>query len=97
MYAVLQCYKLNSTDCAELQQLAESWGPMLRRLPGFVTYYWVATSTTTGVAFCTFEDQASATAALAHMSNLGPAWITGQLDAAETLAGAITVYANAGL
>jgi hypothetical protein len=98
MYAVVQCYKLNPTDCAELrQQLADTWAPLLRRLPGFVSYYWVDTSTTSGVAFCTFEDQESATAALADLTNFGPAWIIGQLNPAETLAGAITVYANAGL
>ena len=98
MYAVLQRYTFNPDDHAALQQqIADVWVPLLRQLPGFVACYWLDSGAATAVAFCTFEDQASATAALTHMPSLGPASIAGLIGTAEMQSGAIAVYANAGL
>ncbi|MFD9100326.1 hypothetical protein [Streptomyces virginiae] len=60
MYAVIRRYE-GVTDPAEAGRLVdEGFVPILRRVPGFVAYYWVDAGDGVMVSTSVFEDQAGA-------------------------------------
>jgi hypothetical protein len=98
MYAVLRGYAFDPASSAELKrQMTDECVPLLRHQPGFVACYWLDSGAGAGAWLCAFEDQASAAAALALLADSIPAQLATLAGAPEVLAGAVTVYANAGL
>ena len=98
MYAVLQGYAFDPASSAELKrQITDECVPLLRRMPGFVACYWLDSGTGAGAWLCAFEDQGSAAAALALLADRIPARLAALAGGPEVLAGAVAVYANAGL
>ncbi|MFJ9942876.1 hypothetical protein [Streptomyces erythrochromogenes] len=60
MYAVIRRYE-GVTDPAEAGRLVdEGFVPLLRRVPGFVAYYWVDAGGGVMVSTSVFEDRAGA-------------------------------------
>ncbi|MFI1655510.1 antibiotic biosynthesis monooxygenase [Streptomyces sp. NPDC020472] len=60
MYAVIRRYE-GVTDSAEAgRQVAEGFVPLLRRVPGFVAYYWVDAGDGVMVSTSVFEDRSGA-------------------------------------
>ncbi|GGP98208.1 hypothetical protein GCM10010215_24820 [Streptomyces virginiae] len=60
MYAVIRRYE-GVTDPAEAGRLVdEGFVPILRRVPGFVSYYWVDAGDGVMVSTSVFEDRAGA-------------------------------------
>ncbi|MET9639092.1 hypothetical protein ABZY83_22280 [Streptomyces virginiae] len=60
MYAVIRRYE-GVTDPAEAGRLVdEGFLPILRRVPGFVAYYWVDAGDGVMVSTSVFEDRAGA-------------------------------------
>ncbi|MEW2588222.1 hypothetical protein [Streptomyces virginiae] len=60
MYAVIRRYE-GVTDPAEAGRLVdEGFVPILRRVPGFVAYYWVDAGGGVMVSTSVFEDRAGA-------------------------------------
>ena len=95
MYAVLQRYTFDPASSAELNRLIEeACLPLLRRMPGFVAYSWLDSGSGAGASLWAFEDQPSAAAALASITNQR---LTALAGPPEVLAGAVRVYGNAGL
>lgn len=98
MYAVMQWYTFDPASSTELnRQIEDGCVPLLRHLPGFVACYWLDSGAGAGASLCAFEDQASASAALALVAKSGPARLAALVGQPEVLAGAVTVFANAGL
>ncbi|MGW6356253.1 hypothetical protein ACWFR5_13830 [Streptomyces sp. NPDC055092] len=60
MYAVIRRYE-GVTDSAEAgRRVDEGFVPLLRRVPGFVAYYWVDAGDGVMVSTSVFEDQSGA-------------------------------------
>ncbi|MFE5299957.1 hypothetical protein [Streptomyces sp. NPDC056632] len=60
MYAVIRRYE-GVTDAAEAGRLVdEGFVPLLRKVPGFVAYYWVDAGDGVMLSTSVFEDQAGA-------------------------------------
>ncbi|MFF8381657.1 hypothetical protein ACF07V_36815 [Streptomyces sp. NPDC015661] len=60
MYAVIRRYE-GVTDSAEAgRRVDEGFVPLLRRVPGFVAYYWVDAGDGVMVSTSVFEDQTGA-------------------------------------
>ncbi|MEU4094875.1 antibiotic biosynthesis monooxygenase [Streptomyces sp. NPDC026673] len=60
MYAVVRRYE-GVTDSAEAGRLvAEGFVPLLRQVPGFVSYYWVDAGDRVMLSTSVYEDQAGA-------------------------------------
>ncbi|WP_030271640.1 hypothetical protein [Streptomyces sp. NRRL B-24484] len=60
MYAAVRRYE-GVTDPAEAgRRVAEGFVPLLRRVPGFVAYYWVDAGNGVMVSTSVFEDRAGA-------------------------------------
>lgn len=60
MYAVIRRYE-GVTDSAEAgRRVDEGFVPLLRRVPGFVAYYWVDAGGGVMVSTSVFEDQSGA-------------------------------------
>lgn len=60
MYAVIRRYE-GVTDSAEAgRRVDEGFVPLLRRVPGFVSYYWVDAGDGVMVSTSVFEDQTGA-------------------------------------
>lgn len=60
MYATVRRYE-GVTDPAEAgRRVNEGFVPLLRRVPGFVAYYWVDAGDRVMVSTSVFEDQAGA-------------------------------------
>lgn len=60
MYAVVRRYE-GVTDPAEAgRRVEEGFVPLLRQVPGFVTYYWVNAGGGVMLSTSVFEDQAGA-------------------------------------
>ena len=98
MYAVLQWYTFDPATSGELsRQISDACVPLLRQAAGFVAYYWLDRGAGVGASLCAFADKASAAAALALVADRGPACLAALPSAHDMLAGAVEVYANAGL
>ncbi|MEU7697544.1 hypothetical protein [Streptomyces sp. NPDC039028] len=60
MYAVMRRYE-GVTDAAEAgRRVDEGFVPLVRRVPGFVAYYWVDAGDGVMVSTSVFEDRAGA-------------------------------------
>ncbi|MFJ5833585.1 hypothetical protein [Streptomyces sp. NPDC093089] len=60
MYAVIRRYE-GVTDAAEAgRRVDEGFVPLLRRVPGFVAYYWVDAGDGVMLSTSVFEDRAGA-------------------------------------
>jgi hypothetical protein len=58
MYAVIRRYQFDQSASEELdRQIREILVPLLRDLPGFVTYYWLNTGAGSGASLSVFESR----------------------------------------
>ncbi|THA86371.1 hypothetical protein [Streptomyces sp. A0592] len=69
MYAVIRRYE-GVTDPGEAGRLVdEGFVPLLRRVPGFVAYYWVDAGDGVMVSTSVFEDRAGADASVGRAAD----------------------------
>jgi hypothetical protein len=58
MYAVIRRYQFDQSASEELdRQIREILVPLLKDLPGFVTYYWLNTGEGSGASLSVFESR----------------------------------------
>ncbi len=59
MYAVVRQYQFDSNDTEEIdRKVQEILVPQLKKLSGFVDYYWIDTGKGTGASMTIFKDEA---------------------------------------
>jgi quinol monooxygenase YgiN len=59
MLAAIRKYRFNSSASAEIaKHIQEGLVPLLRKTPGFVSYYWVVSADGYGTSISVFESQA---------------------------------------
>ena len=61
MFGVIRHYHFDKKDSAEADRLIrEQFVPIMKRTPGFVSYYWLDTGNGEGASFGLFRDKAGA-------------------------------------
>ncbi len=61
MYAVIRHYHFKKEDSKKIDKIVqESLVPMLKKVPGFVRYYWLDTGKGKGPSISVFNDKAGA-------------------------------------
>ena len=61
MYAAIRHYHFKKEEGEKLDQMVqELLMPLLKKVPGFVNYYWVDTGEGEGASLSVFEDKAGA-------------------------------------
>jgi hypothetical protein len=61
MYAVIRHYHFKKEDSKKIDKIVqESLVPMLKKVPGFVRYYWLDTGKGEGASLSVFNDKAGA-------------------------------------
>jgi len=61
MFAVIRHYHFDKKDTAEVDRLInDGFVPIIRKAPGFVSYYWLDTGDGEGASFSVFNDKTGA-------------------------------------
>ena len=77
MYAVIRRYHFDLNNGAEIdRQVREGFVPIIKKVKGFVRYYWLDTGTGEGASISIFQDKAGAD----HSILLAPNYIRDHLS-----------------
>ncbi|MCC6073872.1 hypothetical protein ACFPTX_19045 [Pseudomonas sp. GCM10022188] len=61
MYAVIRKYQFDQGLNEDLdRKIQEAFVPLIKKVPGFVAYYWLNNGNGTGASFSVFQDKAGA-------------------------------------
>jgi len=65
MYAVIRKYQFDGRDGEEVdRKVREVFVPLVKKVPGFVAYYWLDSGDGTGASLTVFQDKAGADASV---------------------------------
>ena len=95
MYAVIRRYQFDQSASEELDRnLREHFVPLLKEMPGFVTYYWLNSGAGSGASLSVFEGQAGAEASIRAAANFVQQHLSGlTMSKPEIMEGEVQAHA----
>lgn len=98
MFAAVRQYSYDPQHAGEINKLVrEGIVPSLRRLPGFVAYYWMDTGEGAGAAWIVFESERDAAEPPCGAFEVFQTRLSGLLGKANVTEGRVVAFTNAGL
>lgn len=93
MFAVARRYRFDPRSAQEIgRRIQEGFVPLIRKVPGFVAYYWFETGPGAGTSLTVFEDQARAEASITLASGFVLAELGDMLGEPEVFRGPVTAH-----
>jgi hypothetical protein len=95
MYAVIRQYQFDQSASEELDRnLREHFVPLLKAMPGFVTYYWLNSGEGSGASLSVFDSREGAEASVRAAANFVQQELSGiTISKPEILAGEVQAHA----
>jgi hypothetical protein len=95
MYAVIRRYQFDPSASEALDRnLRETLVPLLKDVPGFVTYYWLNSGAGAGASLSVFDSQEGAEASVRAAANFVQQHLSGlTMSKAEILEGEVQAHA----
>ena len=94
MYAVVRRYRFDPKSSQEIdRQVKEGFVPLIRKMPGFVAYYWLDTGKGTGASLSVFKDKAGADESTLLAADDARQHLAGLLGKPEVIEGPVKAHA----
>jgi hypothetical protein len=94
MYAVIRRYQFDPKSSEEISHhVRESFIPLLRKTPGFVTYHWLDTGDGVGASLSIFNDKAGAEESVRLAAAYVQEHLAGLLGKPEVTQGEVKAHA----
>ncbi|HKH19745.1 MAG TPA: antibiotic biosynthesis monooxygenase [Gammaproteobacteria bacterium] len=95
MYAVIRRYQFDPSASEELdRKIRENFMPLLKDVPGFVTYYWLNSGEGSGASLSVFDSQEGAEESVRAAANFTQQHLSGlTMSKPEILEGEVQAQA----
>jgi heme-degrading monooxygenase HmoA len=95
MYAVIRRYQFDQSASEEVDRnLREHFVPLLKEMPGFVTYYWLNSGAGAGASLSVFESKEGAEESVRAAANFVQQHLSGvTVSKPEIFEGEVQAYA----
>jgi heme-degrading monooxygenase HmoA len=95
MYAVIRRYQFDQSASEEVDRnLREHFVPLLKEMPGFVTYYWLNSGEGAGASLSVFESKEGAEESVRAAANFVQQHLSGlTVSKPEIFEGEVQAYA----
>ena len=95
MYAVIRRYQFDQSASEEIDRnLREQFVPLLKEMPGFVTYYWLNSGAGAGASLSVFESKEGAEESVHAAANFVQQHLSGlNVSKPEIFEGEVQAYA----
>jgi len=94
MYAVIRRYRFDPKSSQEIdRQVKEGFLPLIRKMPGFVAYYWLDTGEGTGASLSVFKDKAGADESIHLAADHVHQHLAGVLGKPDVIEGPVKAHA----
>jgi len=94
MFAVVRRYQFDPSKKAEIdKKVKEGFVPHLKRIPGFVAYYWLTNDEGRGSSMSVFQDKAGAEESLKIAADWVAKNLAGILHTLDVIMGTMTAHA----
>jgi heme-degrading monooxygenase HmoA len=94
MYAVIRRYQFDQSGGEEVDRnIRETLVPLLKEVPGFVTYYWLNSGAGSGASLSVFDSKEGAEASVRAAANFVQQHLSGITSKPEIIKGEVQAQA----